>query len=140
MSVQRILVVDDHHAVRQSLVTLLWEVFPSTCIGEAHNGREALDVVAACPPDLVLMDAVMPHVDGIKATREIKARWPQVRVLVLVLDLWQRDRALDAGADAWLLKGCSSAELLGTLRALTQEPTRIGADPEALSECGRECL
>ena len=140
MNVQRILVVDDHHAVRRSLVTLLREIYLRAGIEEAHNGREALDVVAADPPDVVLMDAVMPQVDGIEATGEIKARWPQVRVLVLVLDLQQRDRALDAGADAWLLKGCSSAELLGTLRALTQEPAEDEADTQTVRERGRECL
>jgi DNA-binding NarL/FixJ family response regulator len=129
MNVQRILVVDDHHAVRRSLMTLLREVYPGAGIEEAHNGREALDVVAADPPDLVLIDAVMPHVDGIEATRQIKARWPQVRVLVLVLDLRQRDRALDAGADAWLLKGCSFAELLGTLQALVQESSGVETEP-----------
>ena len=140
MNVQRILVVDDHRAVRRSLATLLQEVYPRAGIEEAHNGREALDVVAADPPDLVLMDAVMPHVDGIEATREIKACWPQVRVLVLVLDSQQRDRARDAGADAWLLKGCSSAELLGVLRALVQEPSEVKADPKTVRKRGRECV
>lgn len=117
----QILVVDDHYAVRQSLRTYLREVFPQAHVDEAHNGRQALDMVAADPPDVVLLDAIMPHVDGIEATRQIKARWPEIWVVALVLDSSQRDRALEAGADTWVLKGRSSEELLSAVRGLNWE-------------------
>lgn len=121
MNSLRILIVDDHYAVRRSLETYLREVFPHAHIAQAHNGREALDVVAAAPPDIVLLDAIMPHVDGIQATRQIKAEWPEVWIVALVLDSRQRDLALEAGADAWVLKGRSSEELLSALQALNWE-------------------
>ena len=121
MNIQQILIVDDHHAVRQSLKTYLGEVFPHADIAEAHHGREALDMVAADPPDVILLDAIMPHVDGVQATREIKAKWPQVWVVALVLDLGQRDLALEAGADAWVVKGHSSEDLLSALRVSKSE-------------------
>ena len=71
--------------------------------------------------DLVLLDALMPHLDGVQATREIKARWPEVRVIALVLDWHQRALALEAGADAWVLKGRSSEELLSAIQGLNWE-------------------
>jgi NarL family two-component system response regulator LiaR len=118
----RILIVDDHYPVRQSLRIYLREIYPHAQIGEAHNGRQALDMVAADPPDVVLLDAIMPHVDGAEATREIKTQWPEVWVVALVLDVGQRDLLLEAGADAWVLKGRSSEELLAAVQALSLEP------------------
>ena len=116
MRLQRILIADDHSAVRQSLETYLTEAFPQAQVQVAGNGREALALVATAPPDLVLLDAVMPHLDGLEATRRIKARWPQVRVVALVLDFSQRDLALEAGADAWVLKGRPPREVLDAVR------------------------
>ena len=131
MNSRRILIVDDHHAVRQGLKTYLGEVFPHAYIVEAHHGREALDKVAANPPDVILLDAIMPHVDGIQATREIKARWPEIWVVALVLDSSQRDSALEAGADAWVLKGYSSEDLLSALSVPASEPEgRVGSKSE----------
>jgi DNA-binding NarL/FixJ family response regulator len=121
MNNPRILIVDDHYAVRQSLKTFLKEVYPHAHIGEAHNGRQALDMVAADPPDVVFIDAVMPHIDGAEATRRIKAQWPEVWVVALVLSSHQRDLLLEAGADAWVLKGRSSEELLTAVQALNLE-------------------
>ena len=132
MSSQRILIVDDHRAVRQSLKTYLREVLPHADIVEAHHGREALEIVAADPPDVVLLDAMMPHVDGIQATREIKAQWPKIWVVALVLDWSQRDLALEAGADAWVLKGYSSEGLLSALRLSKLEPEgQVGSGSES---------
>ena len=135
MNSQRILIVDDHYAVRHSLKTYLGEVFSHADIVEARHGREALDIVAANPPDVILMDAIMPHVDGIQATHEIKARWPEIWIVALVLDWSQRDRALEAGADAWVLKGYSSQDLLSALRVSASEPEgQVGSGSE--SEAG----
>ena len=117
MNFQRILIVDDYLPMRQSLKAYLGEVFPRAHIQGAQNGRQALEMVAADSPDVILMDAAMPHVDGIEATRQIKTQWPQVRIVALVLNLRQDELALDAGADACLFKGCSSDELLSAIRA-----------------------
>ena len=123
MNRQRFLVVDDHYVLRQSLVSFLRAAFPKAEVREAHNGREALDLLAVEPLDIVLLDARMPHLDGIEATREIKARWPQVRVVALALDVCQRDQALAAGADAWVFKGCLAEDLLRAVLALEWKQT-----------------
>ena len=116
MTHHRFLIADDHSAMRQSLETYLREVFPEAHIEVAQNGRQALDLVSAAPPDVILLDVVMPQIDGVEATREIKARWPEVWVIALVLDLSQRDLALEAGADAWVLKGRPPEEVLNAVR------------------------
>jgi DNA-binding NarL/FixJ family response regulator len=116
MSDHRFLIADDHGAVRQSLETYLSEVFPQAHIEVAQNGRQALDLVRAAPPDVILLDVMMPQIDGVEATREIKARWPEVWVVALVLDLSQRDLALEAGADAWVLKGRPPGEVLDAVK------------------------
>ena len=88
-------------------------------------------MVAANPPDVVLLDAVMPHVDGIQATREIKAQWPEIWVVALVLDWGQRDLALEAGADAWVLKGYSSEDLLSALPSSSEPEGQVESESES---------
>ena len=121
MNRQRILIVDDSHAVRQSLRAYLTEALPCAHIREAQNGQHALDMVATERPDVILMDAAMPRVDGIAATRQVKAQWPEIWVVALVMDSRQRELALGAGADVSLFKGCSSEELLIAIRASAAE-------------------
>jgi DNA-binding NarL/FixJ family response regulator len=84
-------------------------------IGEAEDGREAIRLVEECEPDVVLMDAKMPVMDGLEATRCIKEQWPEVRVVVLTIHPGYRAEALAAGADAFLIKGCSSRDLMGAI-------------------------
>lgn len=81
-------------------------------VGEATDGQEAVRMVEQCGADVVLMDARMPTLDGLAATRLIKERWPKVKVVVLTLYDSYRADALAAGADAFLLKGCPPEELL----------------------------
>lgn len=81
-------------------------------VGEAADGREAVRLVEKCQPDVVLMDARMPVMDGLEATRLIKDRWPEVKVVVLTMYASYRADALAAGADAFLVKGCPAEELL----------------------------
>jgi CheY-like chemotaxis protein len=81
-------------------------------VGEAVNGREAVRLVEECRPDVVLMDARMPVMDGLQATRLIKDRWPGVRIVVLTVYAARRSEALAAGADVFLVKGCPTEELL----------------------------
>lgn len=108
----RLLIADDNSLSRVGLRALL-ATFPGIqVVGEAGDGREAVVLAESEAPDVVLMDALMPGMDGLEATRAIKDRWPEVRVVILTLYGFYRPRAAQVGADAFLLKGCPTDELL----------------------------
>jgi DNA-binding NarL/FixJ family response regulator len=111
MKKKHILVVEDHSLTRRSLMAFLNSKWPELTIEAARNGREAVDKVAAHPPEVIVMDLVMPHLDGAKATREIKSQWPEVKVIILILDPNQGNQAVQAGADGYLLKDGDPNEL-----------------------------
>lgn len=115
MKKKRILVVEDHSITRRGLKNYLTSAYPEFKIEEARNGREAVDRVAAQIPDAIIMDMVMPRVDGTRATQEIKAHWPEVKIVLLLLDPGQGQSALESGADAYLLKDSDPGELLEVL-------------------------
>jgi len=108
----RVLIADDRPRSRSGLraVLALWPEIE--IVGEAVDGQEAVRLVAEYRPDVVLMDARMPVLDGVDATRLIKEEWPEVRVVVLTIDASYRADALAAGADVFLVKGCAAQELL----------------------------
>jgi len=108
----RVLIADDRPRSRQGLRALLATQLEIEVIGEAGDGREALQLVEESRPDAVVMDARMPAMDGLTATRAIKERWPEVRVIVLTMYGSHRANAIASGADAFLVKGCPSEELL----------------------------
>jgi NarL family two-component system response regulator LiaR len=119
----RVLICDDEPRARQALKALLLtrEV---TCndesssihvAGEARDGYEAVQLVKKILPEVVVIDACMPGMDGLEATRFIKKNWTQVRVIVLTMYPDQRAAALEAGADAFLLKGCLAETLIETI-------------------------
>ena len=112
----KVLVVDDEPLARERLAAMLGELADTVVVGEASNGRDALDAVARLQPDLVVLDVRMPRLDGIAATARIKTRWPAVRVVVHSLAVERRDDALAAGADAFVPKGATPDELLAALR------------------------
>jgi DNA-binding NarL/FixJ family response regulator len=115
----RVLIVDDQALFREALATLL-EVRPEIrVVGEAANGAEALDRVAALRPDVVLMDLHMPVLDGIGATRRVRVEHPDVQVLALTTFDDDEDvfAALHAGAVGYLLKDVSSDRLVEALLA-----------------------
>jgi DNA-binding NarL/FixJ family response regulator len=121
---KRILICDDDPRARQALKALLL-TREATCqdeslsriqvAGEPRNGYEAVQLVKTILPEVVVIDACMPGMDGPEATRFIKKNWPQVRVIVLTMYPDQRVAALDAGADAFLMKGCLAETLIETI-------------------------
>jgi DNA-binding NarL/FixJ family response regulator len=113
-----VLIADDQRRARQSLRALLSTWPPAGHVLEASDGREALRVVEESRPGLVLMDARMPAMDGLQATQELKARWPQIKVVVLSMYGDYEAQALAAGADAFVGKGEPPDRLLGVLTAL----------------------
>lgn len=115
----RVMVVDDHPAVRLSMAAFLEAQDDIDVVGEGENGREAVELSGTLGPDLVLMDIRMPVLDGIQATRLIKAARPEVRVVLITA--YEHDELAEAGrlagADAFLLKGVGGAELCARVRA-----------------------
>lgn len=115
----RVVIVDDHAMVRKGLATFIRIKSDLELVGEAGDGEEALRVCERVQPDVVLMDLVMPHMDGIAATRAIRERWPDVQVIALT-SFQEKDlirRALEGGAIGYLLKNVSVDELAAAIRA-----------------------
>jgi NarL family two-component system response regulator LiaR len=122
----RVLIVDDHAMVRKGLVAFLKNQRELDLVGEACDGREAIDACEQNHPDVILMDLVMPELGGVAATRIIHQRWPYVQVIALTSfqekELVQD--ALQAGAIGYLLKNVSGEELAEAIRqAYSGHPT-----------------
>jgi len=121
----RIVLTDDHDLVRAGLKAMLADVEDIRIIGEAGNGREAIEVCDLLRPDLMLMDVRMPEMDGLAATREIKRRWPLVSVLILTVHE-NEDYLLEAlkvGAAGYVLKDAPRSQLLDAVRGV------LGGEP-----------
>jgi len=115
----RVVLVDDHPLVRAGLAQMLDHADAVSVVGVAGDGREAQAVVAEHLPDLVLMDISMPEMDGIEATRLLRAAHPDTRVVMLT-SFSDRDRileAIDAGAAGYLLKDAEPEEIVQGIRA-----------------------
>ncbi len=116
----RILIVDDHAILRQALHQLL-ELRPEVeVVGDAANGREAIAATEKLMPDVVLMDMVMPGLNGLEATRQIRKRFPKTRVLILTgyMEDEQILSALRAGAAGYVVKRSDTEELLLGIQAV----------------------
>jgi DNA-binding NarL/FixJ family response regulator len=114
----KILLVDDHAVVLRGLQFFLGTQKDFEIVGEAHNGKEAIEMMEQCQPDVVLMDLVMPVVDGIEATAYITRHYPEVRVLVLT-SFSDQDYvlpALQAGASGYLLKDMKPDQIVEAIR------------------------
>jgi NarL family two-component system response regulator LiaR len=114
----RVLVVDDHAVVRQGLRTFLELQGDIVVVGEAADGEQALSAVSALEPDVVLMDLVMPRLDGVSAIERLREVSPATRVIVLTsfLDEDKVLPAVRAGAAGYLLKDVQPAELVRAIR------------------------
>ncbi|MGI8711987.1 MAG: response regulator [Solirubrobacteraceae bacterium] len=123
----RVLIVDDHAVVREGLRTFLELQDGIAVVGEAADGLQALDRAAALSPDVILMDLVMPRLDGVAAMRRLRERAPASRVIVLTsfLDDDRLMPALQAGAAGYLLKDVEPAELARAVRTAGGEEAMI---------------
>ena len=128
-----VLIVDDHSVVREGLRVFLQLQDGIEVAGEAGDGEEALEQALALRPDVILMDLVMPNLDGVAAMRELRARVPESRVIVLTsfLDDERLLPAVQAGAAGYLLKNSEPAELVRAIRAAHGGETII--DPTVAS-------
>jgi DNA-binding NarL/FixJ family response regulator len=158
----RVLICDDQQVVREGLRAILSTAPQIEVVGLARHGADALEQIPAARPDVVLMDLKMPVMDGVQATREIRARFPGVRVLVLTTydaDQWVLD-AVRAGASGYLLKDSPGDALIaaveGTAAGRTHldpavagrlvehvsraAPAAPGTLPDSLTEREREVL
>ena len=115
----RVMIVDDHAVVRSGLATFLLAFDDMELVGAAEGGEEALRQCEQVQPDVVLMDLVMPDMDGATATRAIRQRFPQVQVIALTSFREEElvQGALRAGAISYLLKNVSAAELAEAIRS-----------------------
>jgi DNA-binding NarL/FixJ family response regulator len=120
-AVRRVVVVDDHTVFRDGLTAILGSLPDTEVVGEAADGLQALEVVTATEPDLVVMDLHMPHMNGVEATRRIVATHPDTVVLVLTMleDDASLFAALEAGAKGYLLKESGRADLARALDAVS---------------------
>lgn len=153
----KILLVDDHAVVRSGLSKFLMVNKDLKLVGEASDGAEAVQLVSLHKPDVVLMDLMMPGMDGITATREIRQKYPAVKVIALTSFAEQNmiQGALQAGAVGYLQKNVTAAELGNAIRStcaghmiLSAEATQVLAQSvaqpqipgEKLTEREREVL
>jgi len=116
----RVLVVDDHTIVREGICALLGLAGDMEVVGEAANGREALDMVTKFMPDVVLMDIAMPIMGGLEATRRICKEFPGIKVLALTQydDREYVFPAIEAGARGFVSKRAASSELVSGIRSV----------------------
>jgi DNA-binding NarL/FixJ family response regulator len=138
MSAIRVLIADDHAIVRDGVRALLALSDDITVVGEAANGREAIELARRLRPDVILMDIAMPGLGGLEATIEIRKEDPQARVLVLTQyeDREYIRRFLKAGVSGYVLKKAAGSELTAAIRAVHRGGLVL--DPEVAREAMRE--
>ena len=120
MTTVRVLVADDHALLRQGIRSLLEARLGWQVVGEAVNGREAVEKAAQLKPDVVLLDITMPELNGIEATRQILKAVPETEVLILTMHESEKTmrEVLQAGARGFVLKSEAPSDLLSSIQAL----------------------
>lgn len=158
----RILLADDHTLLRSGIRALLEDEPDLHVVGEAGDGREAVQLANQLRPNVVLMDIAMPMLNGLEATRQIKKQHPEVKVLVLTMYDHEEyfRQLLEAGASGYIIKRAAAGELVAAIRAvyngqavlspaitrllledyLHRDAGKSEADPDALSPREREVL
>ena len=123
----RVLFVDDHEMVRIGVSAYLSSLPDIEVIGEAENGLKGVEMALSLKPDVILMDLVMPEMDGIEATKQIREKMPEVKILILtsMLDQDHAIPALEAGASGYLLKESDPDELLLAIKKVINGETYI---------------
>ena len=139
----RVLAVDDHPLLREGVAALIGSEEDMELVGEAANGREALDLFRKYQPEITLMDLQMPEMNGIDAIGAIRGEFPDARIIILTTHPgdFQVSRALKAGARGYVLKGMLRKELLETIRAVHAGQKRLSSEAAAeiaehLADCG----
>ena len=130
MDAIRVMVVDDHDVVREGITGFLNAFDDLELVGEARDGESALALYGQVQPDVILMDIVMPVMDGVEATQQILARYPEAKIVILssFSDEANVLRALQAGALSYLLKNASIHEVVRTIRAAYSGESTLAPD------------
>jgi LuxR family maltose regulon positive regulatory protein len=130
----KVLLVDDHALIRSGLRTLLEDEKGLRVVGEAEDGREAMEMVSKLSPDVVVMDITMPHLDGIEATRGILTESPETKVIALSIHGGKRfvEKMLQAGAAGYVLKDSVPEELVDAVRTVLRGEMYLSASVTGL--------
>lgn len=137
----RIFLADDHHLVRQGVRLLLESEADLEVVGEAGDGIQALEDATRLRPDVLVVDMVIPHLNGVEITHEIKRRLPATRIVLL--SMYDNEsyvlRAIEAGASAYVLKESTAGELATAIRAALEGRMYLSPplDQEAIEEYAR---
>ncbi|MFC2159419.1 response regulator [Actinomycetota bacterium] len=138
----KIIVVDDHPLVRHGIKTLIDGYDDLDLIAEAENGKEALKLCEKYSPDIILMDMVMPELDGAETTRQILKRWPDIKIIALT-SFNEKDliiKAIKAGAKNYILKNISGEKLVKTINDVYNDEIELSSKTSKvlLSEYGKK--
>lgn len=126
----KILIADDHQIMREGLRSMLNQEPDFEVIGEAENGREALEIIEKTFPNVVIMDINMPDMNGTEATRQIHAKYPDTRVIALSMhsDRFYVSQMLKAGASGYLLKDCSKNDIIKAVRVVAKNKSYLSPE------------
>jgi len=135
-----VLIADDHKIMREALRSLLSRNRSFTCVAEVDDGLQAVQAAKELQPDIVIMDLIMPKLNGIEATAQIKAELPKTAVIVLSFHAPRAHvtQALHAGATAYLLKDAAFEELLTALKVVARGGVYVSADVARSAGLGAE--
>lgn len=116
----KVLIVDDHQLFREGIVTLLSSSENIEVVAEAEDGQVAVEKVKHYKPDVVLLDIAMPRMNGIDATKKIKAQMPDIKIIILSMHLEKEyvKGVLEAGADGYLVKNCTYFQLTDAIQSV----------------------
>lgn len=125
-----IVLVDDHQILREGLRQLLAQEPGLKVVGEAGDGQSALELVERLQPEVVVMDLGLPDGDGLAFSRQIRTRWPAIKVIILSSLLERRylDEAIGAGISGYVLKGAAASELIRAIRMALKNETYLCAE------------